>query len=100
MGDEVASRTMRADNYALSEHTKRVRDQEQSRLTDLAFSESLRLLTKHRHSLDLLAHALLEKETLMRGELEQLLAGVERESDASAKVGTPQVVRLTERDPG
>src|ERR671914_1548451 len=74
MGDEVASRTMRADNYALSEHTKRVRDQEQSRLTDLAFAESLRLLTKHRHSLDILAHALLEKETLMRPELEQLLA--------------------------
>jgi cell division protease FtsH len=99
MGDEVSSRTMRADNYALSEHTKRVRDQEQSRLTDLAFSEVLRLLTKHRHALDLLAHALLEKETLMRAELEQLLAGVERESDASAKVGTPQVVRLTEREP-
>src|SRR5215207_2740680 len=99
MGDEVASRTMRADNYALSKHTKRVRDQEQSRLTDLAFSEALRLLTKHRHSLDMLAHALLEKETLMRAELEQLLAGTERESDASAKVGTPQVVRLTEREP-
>jgi hypothetical protein len=35
----------------------------------------------------------------MRAELEQLLAGTERESDASAKVGTPQVVRLTEREP-
>jgi cell division protease FtsH len=99
MGDEVSSRTMRADNYALSEHTKRVRDQEQSRLTDHAFSEARRLLTKHRHPLDLLAQALLEKETLMRAELEQLLAGVEAESDASAKVGTPQIVRLTEREP-
>jgi cell division protease FtsH len=99
MGDEVSSRTMRADNYALSEHTKRVRDQEQSRLTDLAFSEASRLLTKHRQSLDLLAHTLLDKETLIRAELEQLLAGVEPESDAAAKVGTPQVVRLTEREP-
>ena len=98
MGDEVASRTMRADNYALSEHTKRVRDQEQSRLTDLAFAESLRLLTKHRHPLDTLAHALLEKETLMRPELEQLLAGVELESDSSAKVGTPRMVQLPDRD--
>ena len=98
MGDEVSSRTMRADNYALSEHTKRVRDQEQSRLTDLAFAESLRLLTKHRHPLDTLAHALLEKETLMRPELEQLLAGVEQESDSSAQVGTPRVVQLPDRD--
>src|SRR5919109_658579 len=98
MGEEVASRTMRADNYALSEHTKRVRDQEQSRLTDHAFAESLRLLTKHRHSLDMLAHTLLEKETLMRAELEQLLAGVEPESDSSAKVGTPRIVQLPDRD--
>src|SRR5919108_128202 len=98
MGEEVSSRTMRADNYALSEHTKRVRDQEQSRLTDHAFAESLRLLTKHRSSLDLLANALLEKETLMRSELEQLLAGVAPESDASAKVGTPRIVQLPDRD--
>src|SRR6476661_2380032 len=34
MADEVVSRTMRADNYALSEETKRVRDQEQAHLTD------------------------------------------------------------------
>ena len=44
MGDEVSSRTMRADNYALSEHTKRVRDEEQARLTDHAFEEAMRLL--------------------------------------------------------
>jgi cell division protease FtsH len=98
MGEEVASRTMRADNYALSEHTKRVRDQEQSRLTDHAFAEALRLLTKHRHSLDTLANALLERETLLRHELEQLLAGVEPESDSSAKVGTPRVVQLPDRE--
>jgi cell division protease FtsH len=94
MGDEVASRTMRADNYALSEHTKRVRDEKQARLTDQAYDEALRLLSKHRVSLDRLAEALLEKETLVRAELEHLLAGVEPESDASASVGTPRVVAL------
>ena len=52
MGEGVASRTMRADNYALSEHTKQVRDQEQARLTDHAFGEAIRLLAKHRASLD------------------------------------------------
>src|ERR1043165_6299801 len=44
---DVSSRTMRADNYALSEETKRLRDQEQARLTDDAFEEALRLLQKH-----------------------------------------------------
>src|SRR4051812_39943046 len=63
MGDEVSSRTVRADNYALSEETKRIRDAEQARLTDTAFHEALRLLQKHRPALDRIAHALLQKET-------------------------------------
>jgi cell division protease FtsH len=88
MGDAVSSRTMRADNYALSEETKRLRDAEQGRLTDQAFRESLRLLTKHRVSLDRIAQALLEKETLDRSELELLLQGVAAESRSSDTVGT------------
>ena len=97
MGDEVSSRTMRADNYALSEHMKQVRDQEQARLTDHAFREALRLLTKHRASLDTLAAALLERETLVRSELEHMLAGIDAESNASEIVGTPRVVGLVDQ---
>ena len=48
MADSVSSRTLRADNYALSEETKRLRDSEQARLTDSAYAEALRLLQKHR----------------------------------------------------
>src|SRR5215210_5304949 len=92
MGIEVSSRTMRADNYALSEQTKQLRDDEQARLCDHAFEEALTLLAKHRRSLDRLAATLLEKETLMRDELEALLADVEPESNASERVGTPQAV--------
>jgi cell division protease FtsH len=87
MGDEVASRTMRADNYALSEETKRLRDSEQARLTDQAFDEAIGMLQKHRPTLDLLADALLEKETLLRAELDELLVDVEPESRASDRVG-------------
>jgi cell division protease FtsH len=97
MGENVASRTMRADNYALSEHTKQVRDEEQARLTDDAYQEALRLLSKHRRALDRIAVALLEKETLHRPELAVLLQGVETESDSSASVGTPRVVSLPAR---
>jgi cell division protease FtsH len=88
MGENVASRTMRADNYALSEHTKQMRDSEQAHLTDDAYQEALRLLSKHRAALDRIAVALLEKETLHRPELAELLAGVATESDSSASVGT------------
>jgi cell division protease FtsH len=92
MSETVTSRTMRADNYALSEETKRLRDQEQGRLTDGAFTDAVRLLTKHRASLDRVATALLQKETLGREELLELLVGVEPESRASETVGTPRVV--------
>src|SRR5512132_820409 len=87
MSEGVVSRTMRADNYALSEETKRVRDQEQARLTDDAYDEAVRLITKHRVALDRLAQALLEKETLVRAEMMALLSDVEPESRASEAVG-------------
>src|SRR6266480_3436974 len=44
MSASVASRTMRADNYALSESMKQLRDDEQGRVTDGAYTESVRLL--------------------------------------------------------
>jgi cell division protease FtsH len=92
MGDTVTSRTLKADNYALSEDTKRLRDTEQSRLTDHAFEEALRLLRTHRALLDRIAAALLERETLSRDELVQLFAGVEPESRSSDAVGVIKVL--------
>ena len=92
MSESVSSRTVRADNYALSEATKRMRDSEQSLLTDSAYEEAVRLLQKHRAPLDRIAAALLEKETLVREEVEELFADVEPESRASETVGVPRVV--------
>jgi cell division protease FtsH len=96
MGESVTSRTMRADNYALSEETKRLRDTEQALLTDAAYEEARRLLAKHRVALDRVASALLERETLPREELVELFAGVEPESRSSDAVG---VVRVLGADP-
>src|SRR5437588_1759455 len=92
MSESVTSRTLRADNYALSEETKRLRDSEQALLTDTAYTEALRLLKKHRASLDRLAAALLEKETLVREEVVAMLADVDPESRASESVGIPRAV--------
>src|SRR3989440_7113493 len=97
MAESVTSRTLRADNYALSEETKRLRDQEQAHLTDGAYEEAVRLLRKHRAALDRIATALLEKETLVREELLELVTDVETESRASEAVGVPRVVAT---DPG
>ncbi|MFN2471399.1 MAG: ATP-dependent metallopeptidase FtsH/Yme1/Tma family protein [Gaiellaceae bacterium] len=92
MSAGAVSRTMRADNYALSEETKKLRDQEQARLTDEAYREAVRLLQKHRFSLDRVAQALLDKETLDRAELEFLLGGVGPESSAGETVGVPRAI--------
>jgi cell division protease FtsH len=92
MSNASASRTMRADNYALSEETKRLRDQEQARLTDEAYADAIRLLQKHRSVLDRIALALLEKETLQKDELDELLAGVDPELRSAETVGTVRVV--------
>jgi cell division protease FtsH len=94
MSEVAPSRTMRADNYALSEETKRLRDSEQARLTDHAYEEALRLLVKHRSALDRVASALLEKETLDRQELEALLADVVPDSHSSETVGTVRALPM------
>ena len=86
---------MRADNYALSEETKRMRDSEQARLTDHAYEEALRLLGKHRVTLDRLADALLERETLDRDEFLAMMGDVPRESRSAETVG---MVRALERE--
>jgi cell division protease FtsH len=74
-----------------------VRDEEQASLTDGAYEEATRLLRKHRAPLDRIAAALLERETLVRDELLDLVAEVEPESRASESVGVPRVVAT---DPG
>jgi ATP-dependent Zn protease len=94
MSENATSRTMRADNYALSEETKRLRDNEQALLTDQAYEEAVRLLQKHRASLDRVSAALLEKESLDRHELETLFADVAPESSASEMVGTIRIMPL------
>ena len=94
MSEVAPSRTMRADNYALSEETKRLRDSEQARLTDHAYDEAKRLLSKHRPALDRVAQALLEKETLDRGELEALLVDVVPESRSSETIGTVRALPM------
>jgi cell division protease FtsH len=87
MGQTSQSHQMRADDYALSEETKRTRDREQRAITDTAYRWSLRLVAAHREHLDRLAHALLESETLTRAQVDELLADLPPVSDAARQIG-------------
>ena len=57
------------------------------------FQDAVRLIEKHRVSLDRLAATLLDRETLNKDELDALLADVEPESHAAETVGTVRVVQ-------
>ena len=87
MGESVPHLQVRADNYALSEETKRLRDAEQRAITDAAYRDALRLVEAHRPYLDRLAHGLLESETLERAEIDRLLSGLEPASNSSLDIG-------------
>jgi cell division protease FtsH len=78
LGESLTTRTVRADNFALSEDTKRQRDQEQSAICDYAYGEAKRLLTENRDALERLAVKLLERETLDREDVATMLHDVQR----------------------
>ena len=99
MSEASPSRTMRADNYALSEETKRLRDSEQARLTDHAYEEAQRLLIKHRASARPAGAQLLERETLNREELQELLGDIGPESRSSETIGTVRALPRSRTPP-
>ena len=94
MGESMPHQQVRADNYALSEETKRLRDGEQRGITDAAYRDALRLVEHHREYLDRLAHALLATETLERPEIDRLLEGLEPESNSSLDIGVEAVLAM------
>lgn len=59
----------------VSEHTARIVDQEVKRILDEAHEKAHRVLAEHRDLLEAIAQALLERETLNRGEIEILARG-------------------------
>ena len=97
MGEEVSSRTMRADNYALSEQTKQLRDEEQARLTRPRPSSEARPTCSPSTAARSTGSptALLEKETLAATRsCEELLGGRCRPSRTPPRrVGMPRAVR-------
>ena len=74
MGTQITS--LRVEHAALSETTRRVRDQEVSELADEAFRAAVELLSTHRPRMDELAGALLENEVVEREEIEGIMADV------------------------
>ena len=63
----------------------------------VAYEEAQRLLVKHRVTLDRVAQALLEQETLTRDELHEMLGAIGPESRSSETVGTVRALPAAEQ---
>jgi cell division protease FtsH len=74
MGTQISSRRMPADDYSVSEATRRMVDEEQQELTDLALRRAHRLIEDNRAALEVIAHELLENEVLERETIVRIMA--------------------------
>ena len=74
MANELRSRRLPADDYSISDASRRLVDDEQQELTDLAYRRASKLITENRPLLDELARTLLAEEVLERRDIDRLAA--------------------------
>jgi cell division protease FtsH len=65
---------MSSEELNCAEATKRLIDEEVKRLIDEAYSNAIQLLTANKSKLKAIAEALLEKETLLNEDVDEILA--------------------------
>src|SRR4051812_38563677 len=99
MGTQISSRRMPADDYSVSEATRRMVDEEQQELTDLALRRAHRLIEEHRPALEVIAKELLVNEVLERETIERIMAEHrgERPDLAQLPTGTESRIAAAER---
>jgi cell division protease FtsH len=78
MGTELASKQLPADDYSMSDHTRRMVDEEQQYLTDLAHRRAMKLVAENRTLLEAFAFTLLENEVLEREDIERIVGAYKR----------------------
>jgi cell division protease FtsH len=78
MGTSITSRKVSAEGGAVSDRTRRLRDEEQQHLADEAMRGAVRLINDHRAQLDGLAGELLRNEVLERADVDRIMDGVPR----------------------
>jgi cell division protease FtsH len=89
MGTELQSKQLPADDYSMSDATRRMIDEEQQYLTDLAHRRAMKLVAENRTLLEGLTTTLLENEVLEREDIERIVAAhqpgatAEQQGDAS-----------------
>jgi cell division protease FtsH len=108
MGTSISSRRLPVDDYSVSEASRRIVDEEQQELTDMAWRRAQKLITENRPLLNAFAERLLSNEVLERPDIDRIMANYRAgtlvtvaapNGEASAQVPEPGVAQLaaTER---
>jgi cell division protease FtsH len=108
MGTELQSKQLPAEDYSMSDATRRMIDEEQQYLTDLAHRRATRIVSENRELLEELAFTLLENEALEREDIDRIMAshrgggnGKLPEAEREPRRGEPRIAaseRLSEQD--
>jgi cell division protease FtsH len=94
MGTELMSKQLPADDYSMSDHTRRLVDEEQQYLADLAHRRAMKIVTDNRALLETLAQTLLENEVLEREDISRLVD--EYRGRGAVSNGSPPAVPIPE----
>jgi cell division protease FtsH len=74
MGTSISSRRLPTSDYSVSENTRRMVDEEQQELADIAYRRAHALIRANRDLLEALAKALLEREILERHDISAIVS--------------------------
>jgi cell division protease FtsH len=85
MGTDLMSKQIPTDDYSLSDSTRRVVDEEQQYITDLAHRRALALVSENRTLLEGFAFTLLQNEVLEREDIERIVSSYKGENGSSAQ---------------
>jgi cell division protease FtsH len=73
MGTSITSRRLPVDDYSVSEHSRRIVDEEQQEMTDQAFRRARDLIMANRPLLNAFAECLLKQEVIEREDIERFV---------------------------
>jgi cell division protease FtsH len=83
MGTDLKSKQIPTDDYSLSDSTRRLVDEEQQYITDLAHRRALALVTENRTLLEAFAFTLLQNEVLEREDIERIVNSYKGENGSA-----------------
>ena len=99
MGNSMSSRRLAIDDYAISDNTRRLVDEEQADITDVAYRRAHNMIVTNRDLLDELAQGLLDQEVLERADIDRIVGARRAGPIAATEPGPAQIAAARRTTP-